>query len=267
MEHPRHALAARPRPAAALLAATALLLAGCAGDAESVPEETSATAEPIVIFAAASLQASFDEIAAAFEDRHPEYPVAPIVYDGSQALATQIVDGADVDVIAFASESSLDPVTEAGLAEDPDIFATNTLEIAVAPGNPKGISELADLADPALSVVLCAPEVPCGSAALTLLEDAGVEVTPVSEETNVTSVVTRVANGEADAGLVYTTDVVAADGALEGIAPGNAAAAVNRYPVVVSENAPSPEAAQAFVAFVLSEEGREILAAHGFGAP
>ncbi|WP_141898530.1 molybdate ABC transporter substrate-binding protein [Paramicrobacterium agarici] len=247
-------------------AATALLLAGCANT--TTPEEDSATASsPLIIFAAASLQGSFDELAEEFETQHPEFAIAPIVYDGSQALATQIVDGADVDVVAFANEPSLAPVTDAGVVGESTIFATNTLQIAVAPGNPKGIDDLDDLADNDLAVVLCAPEVPCGMASHTLLDDAGVVVTPVSEETNVTSVVTRVTNGEADAGLVYATDVAAAGDDLEGITPANADAAVNRYPIAVSRSAPAPEAARAFVDFVLSDAGQKVLAAYGFGAP
>ncbi|WP_166996573.1 molybdate ABC transporter substrate-binding protein [Paramicrobacterium fandaimingii] len=259
----------RQRRAAAAVVSTAvaaLLLAGCSNTAS--PQEDSATASfPLVIFAAASLQGSFDELAEEFEAEHPEYPVDPIVYDGSQALATQIVDGADVDVIAFANEPSFEPVTDAGAADESTIFATNTLQIAVAPGNPKEIDSLSDLASDDLSVVLCAAEVPCGAASHTLLDDAGVSVTPVSEETNVTSVVTRVKNGEADAGLVYATDVAAAGDTLEGITPANADAAVNRYPVAVSNNAPSPEAAKAFVDYVLSDAGQKILASYGFGAP
>ncbi|QPZ37522.1 molybdate ABC transporter substrate-binding protein [Paramicrobacterium chengjingii] len=250
----------------AAVAATALVFTGCSNTAS--PQEDSATASsPLIIFAAASLQGSFDELAERFEAEHPEYPVDPIVYDGSQALATQIVDGADVDVIAFANEPSFEPVANADAADQSTIFATNTLQIAVAPGNPQGIDDLDDLASGDLSVVLCAPEVPCGAASQTLLDDAGVSVTPVSEETNVTSVVTRVKNGEADAGLVYATDVAAAGDELEGITPSNADAAVNRYPIAVSNNAPSPDAAQSFVDYVLSDAGQKILATYGFGSP
>lgn len=261
----------RTRRLAATLAAAsavALALAGCSGTAGA--DSTDSTAEasaPLVVFAAASLQGSFDELAEAFEKKHPDYPVDPIVYDGSQALATQIVDGASVDVIAFANEPSFTPVADADAAGDPTIFATNTLQIAVAPGNPKGIHDLDDLANKDLSVVLCAPEVPCGTASQTLLDDAGVDVTPVSEETNVTSVVTRVKNGEADAGLVYATDVAAASDGLEGVTPSNADVAVNRYPIAVGSNAASPTSAQAFVDFVLSDEGQKILETYGFGAP
>ncbi|WP_420039701.1 molybdate ABC transporter substrate-binding protein [Gordonia sp. MP11Mi] len=244
---------------AVFLAVMALMLTACGGS-----NDDDASGQ-ITIFAAASLQGSFDDLAHAFTDTNPAYDVAPIVYDGSQALAKQIVEGADVDVIAFANESSLDPVTEAGLSGPGDVFATNTLQIAVAPGNPKRITTLADLTKSDVTTVLCAPEVPCGSASQKLLKAAGVKVTPVSEETNVTSVVTRVSNGEADAGLVYATDVAASDGTLEGVTPPNADDAINRYPIVVPNDAPSPDAAKAFRDFVLSEAGQKILRQYGFG--
>lgn len=251
------------------LVAAALVIVGLAGCAPASSSDTASQAqsEPLIVFAAASLQSSFDELAEAFEAAHPEYPVGDIRYDGSQALAAQLVDGADVDVIAFANESSIAPLIDAGVADDSTIFATNTLRIAVAPGNPKGVTELSDLASDELTVVLCAPEVPCGAASQMLLEDAGVDVTAASEETNVTSVVRRISDGEADAGLVYATDVQAADGALEGITPDNVDVAVNRYPLAVATSAPSADAAAAFAAFVLSDAGQAILADHGFGAP
>lgn len=251
------------------LVAAALVIVGLAGCAPASSSDTASQAqsEPLIVFAAASLESSFDELAEAFEAAHPEYPVGDIRYDGSQALAAQLVDGADVDVIAFANESSIAPLIDAAVADDSTIFATNTLRIAVAPGNTKGVTELSDLASDELTVVLCAPEVPCGAASQMLLEDAGVDVTAASEETNVTSVVRRISDGEADAGLVYATDVQAADGALEGITPDNVDVAVNRYPLAVATSAPSADAAAAFAAFVLSDAGQAILADHGFGAP
>ncbi|WP_460794960.1 molybdate ABC transporter substrate-binding protein [Microbacterium sp. GXF0217] len=254
---------------AGVLAASGLLLAlvGCTASVPDAAESQGSQSEPVIVFAAASLSGAFDELAKRFTVEHPEYPIAPIRYDGSQALATQIIDGADVDVIAFANEDSLAPVIEAGRSTEGDIFATNTLRIAVAPGNPHDISDLSDLADPTLAVVLCAPEVPCGAAAQTLLQNAGIDLTPVSEETNVTSVLTRVADGEADAGLVYATDVAAADADVDGIVPEGADAVVNRYPITVADSAPSAEAARAFVDYVLSDEGQEILSEFGFEAP
>lgn len=253
--------------ATAVISAVALLIAGCSASPQPASSTTSSPSKPLIVFAAASLQGSFDALASRFQKVHPEYPVSPIRYDGSQALATQIVNGADVDVIAFADQQSLVPVTKAGLAGKRTIFATNTLRIAVAPGDPKRIHDLSDLTDPGLRVVICAPQVPCGTASQTLLADAGVHVTPASEETNVTSVVTRIENGEADAGLVYATDVAASDGKLDGVTPSHAAEVVNRYPIAVADKAPSSKAAHAFVSFVLSSAGQRILASYGFGRP
>ena len=262
--------------AAAALAAAALLLAGCSASPGSAATSGSATgnatgnatsSKPLIVFAAASLQSSFDALAKSFQKSNPEYPVAPIRYDGSQALATQIVNGTDVDVIAFADQKSLEPVTKAGLAGKGTIFATNTLRIAVPPGNPKGIHDLSELTKPGLKVVICAPQVPCGTASQTLLENAGVQLTPASQETNVTSVVTRVENDEADAGLVYATDIAASDGKLDGITPAGADKVVNSYPIAVANKAPSSKAAHAFVSFVLSSAGQRILSQYGFGKP
>lgn len=254
----------------ALVAALVAVLAACSsatspsgtGTGSSEPKEA-----PLVVFAPASLQGTFDDLSSAFTAANPEYAVAPITYDGSQALATQVTDGASVDVVAFADEKTLTPLSEADLVGDPTIFATNTLQIAVAPGNPLGITSLQDLARPGVSVVLCAAEVPCGAASRTLLDDQGVSVTPVSEETSVTAVVTRVSQGEADAGLVYATDVAGSDGKLEGVTPAGADKVVNRYPIAVSAKPASPRTAAAFETFVLSDAGRKILAEHGFGAP
>jgi len=269
MRLPRRAATAT----AAALTALALLLTGCSASSGSAATVSGASAgkaspgKPLIVFAAASLQGSFDALAKSFQKANPEYPVAPIRYDGSQALATQIVGGASVDVIAFADQQSLGPVTKAGLAGKDTSFASNTLRIAVPPGNPKGIRDLSDLTRPGLKVVICAPQVPCGTATQTLLSNAGVQLTPASEETNVTSVVTRVENGEADAGLVYATDVAASGGKLDGITPAGAGKVVNSYPIAVANKAPSPKAAHAFVSFVLSSAGQRILARFGFGKP
>ena len=217
-----------------LLAAVAsvALLAGCT--AAPADEQTS-----VRVYAAASLQAAFDDLAEGFELAHPEIDVEPIVYDGSSTLATQIVEGAPADVFASANEATMADVEAAGGT---------------------------DLADPATAVVQCAVEVPCGAATATLLESAGVTVTPVSEEQNVTAVLTKVAAGEADAGFVYRTDAAAED-AVEAIVPPEAADVVNRYPIAPLSGASDASAAALFVAYVLSEAGRDVLDEHGFGAP
>ncbi len=256
----------RSTPAAlrtlALLAAGTLALAGCAGQPGAQEGEAEGSASPtstLTISAAASLQRSFDEIAQEFSAEHPETAIKAISYDGSSTLATQIVEGAPVDVFASADEKNMAVVTDAGLGQDPVIFATNTLVIAVPSGNPGKVQSLADLAG--ATTVLCAPQVPCGAASATLLENQGVSVKAASQEQNVTAVLQKVIAGEADAGLVYATDVAGQD-KVESIVPAGAAEVVNSYPITALGEQPG---AQDFVDFVLGPKGRQILEEHGFG--
>lgn len=241
--------------------AAAALLAGCASTAPEPAASVDGPSGTVEVYAAASLQRSFDEIARAFEEQNPGTTVSA-VYDGSSTLATQIAEGAPADVFASADEKNMAKV--AAQAPDPKLFAGNTLVIAVPAGNPASVRDLDDLAR--VTTVLCAPEVPCGAASQTLLSNAGVAVTPASAEQNVTAVLTKVAAGEADAGLVYATDVVGRDD-VEAIVPTGADAVVNRYPIATLSDASNPGAASAFVAFVLSDAGQKILADAGFRAP
>ncbi|GEL95241.1 molybdate ABC transporter substrate-binding protein [Cellulomonas composti] len=276
-----------PRAAAVALATVLLAVPGLAACGSSdepgtgtsttptATQEASPTADDLTgdlrIFAAASLEPVFDELAAAFVAEHPGVTVDPITYDGSSTLATQLVEGATADVLATADEKNMQTVVDAGLVSgEPQVFTTNTLQIVVPAGNPKNISSLADLA--ALTadggkVVLCAPEVPCGSASQKVLDAAGVSFTPASYEQNVTAVLTKVAGDEADAGLVYRTDVLKADDDVDGIDFPEAAEVVNRYPIATLTSATSTDVAEAFIAFVLSADGQELLAARGFVAP
>jgi molybdate transport system substrate-binding protein len=259
---------------AALAAASVLLLCGCgAGDQDrNAPSTTgppNAEAElsgELTVFAAASLAGAFDELAARFEERHPGLEVLPVVYDGSSTLAAQLREGAPADVFAAADEDTMQKVTDAGVAAGPQAFATNTLVLVMPAGNPGGVEGLRDLADDSVRAVLCAPEVPCGAASRKLLSRAGVSVTPASLEQNVTAVLTKVEAGEADAGLVYATDVLGRDG-VESLVPDGAADVVNRYPIAAMTDSMNAEAARAFADFVLSEQGQEVLARHGFGGP
>ncbi|GAA1699361.1 molybdate ABC transporter substrate-binding protein [Microbacterium sediminicola] len=253
----------RAPAALAALVAGAIALAGCAG-ADAATDE-SGTTTVLTVSAAASLQDVFDEIAAHFESDHPGV-VVQTVYDGSSTLATQIIEGSPVDVFASANETTMQRVVDAGLATDPALFATNTLVIAVPAGNPAKVSALDDLAEPGLLVVLCDAEVPCGAASQQLLDLNGVSVTPASSEQNVTAVLTKVAAGEADAGLVYATDV-AGRGDVEAIVPEGADEVVNRYPIAALSGATHAALAQEFVDLVLGASGQETLATAGFGAP
>ena len=266
------------RARAAAIASTFAVLIGLAGcsapsqaPAPSAPGATSSDGAgdlsgTLTIYAAASLTSAFDALAAAFTTANPGVEVDPIVYDGSSTLATQINEGADVDVFASADEKNMAAVAEQTSGPG-QIFARNTLRIATPPDNPGKIATLADLAGPGLAVVLCAPEVPCGAASAKLLDAAGVSVTPASEEQNVKAVLTKVTAGEADAGLVYATDVAAAGDAVHAITPEGADQVVNSYPVAALTGAENKAAADAFVAYVLSAPGQEILAGFGFEGP
>lgn len=261
----------------ALVAAGLLALLAACGTAEGPgPEEAGAVpgdalAGELTVFAAASLQGVFDELAGIFAERHPGVTVAPIVYDGSPTLVTQLLEGASADVLATADERTMATLVEAGLAAgEPGVFATNTLRIAVAPDNPHGVTDLADIAELLAAggrVAVCAPAVPCGAATAAVLEAAGVSLAGASEEQNVSAVLTKVAEGEVDAGLVYATDVARSAGAVLGLDLPGSSAVVNSCPVVVLAGARAPDLARAFVDLVLSEEGAAVLAAHGFGAP
>ena len=215
--------------------------------------------ETPVVFAAASLTESFDAIAAA----HP----ARFSFGASSALATQLEQGAPADVIATADEVTMRKLVDAGLVETPQTFAKNRLEIAVEPNNPKGVQGLADLAKAGLAIVLAAEQVPVGRYARQALAAAKVTVTPVSLEPDVKAVLTKVQLGEADAGIVYATDVRAAKGKVTGVAIPDAQNVVAVYPIALSKRAAHPTAAKAFVAFLLSAEGRAILERFGFAAP
>lgn len=280
----RHSSGRRPHRTspvlAALLAAVAIVAPACAA-ADRAPGAGTpgrGTADPGItgphdeltgelrIFAAASLRVAFDELATRFEQRHPSLDVLPITYDGSSTLATQLVEGAPADVFAPADDSTMGRVVDAGLATEPVEFASNTLVIAVPRGNPAGVKTIEDLADPATTVVLCAPEVPCGAASVALLAGNGVSVEPASLEQNVTAVLTKVAAGEADAGLVYETDVRGVEDVAR-VAAAGAERVVNRYPIAALGDASNLDAARAFVDFVTSEEGQAVLAELGFGAP
>ena len=219
------------------------------------------------ISAAASLQGAFTEMAAAFEDAHPQVSVS-INFGASSTLARQIIDGAPVDVFASADQMNMTKVADAELLSGaPTIFATNFLEIIVRKGNPLDIDSLADLAKTGLVYVTCAPEVPIGRYAAESLLEAGITVNPASFEPDVKGIVTKVSSGEADAGIVYRTDVLAAGETATGVAIPDQFDVRATYPQAVITGSPNEATAIAWISFVAGAEGQAILRAYGFGQP
>ncbi|WP_448320750.1 molybdate ABC transporter substrate-binding protein [Streptomyces sp. CO7] len=245
------------RWAGAALAA-AVVLTGC-GAQEAEPTVT--------VFAAASLKESFGTLGERFEEEHPDVNVE-FSFGGSDTLAAGITGGAPADVFASADEATMARVTQAGEASGrPEVFARNRLSIVTLPGNPHGVRSLGDLARPELKVVLCDVSVPCGAAARKALETARVRVRAASYEQDVKGALTKVRLKEADAALVYATDVKAAGDAVTGVEFPEADTATNSYPITVLKNAPQPERAADFVEFVRSAEGRRVLREAGFLEP
>lgn len=229
----------------------------------------SAEDEPTVVHvsAAASLTDAFAEIEVAFEDANPGVDVI-LNLGGSSALREQILEGAPADVFASANNSNMDQLAEAGeVAGEAEIFVTNLLQIAVPAGNPGGVTGLDDFGRDELLIGLCAEDVPCGEFAREALANAGVTPAIDTNEPDVRALLTKVEEGELDAGITYVTDVSSADGAVEGIEIREDDNVVAEYPIAVLTNAPNPDAATAFVEFVLSAEGQAILQEYGFSAP
>lgn len=235
------------------------LLAGC-----SVGGDDDEVSPSLTVFAASSLAGAFTEIAEDVEQDDPGVEVR-LSFGGSSGLVDQIAGGAPADVFASADTTTMDRAVAEGLvAGESAVFATNALTLITPPGNPAGITGLDDsLAGTRL--VVCADGVPCGTAARALARAAGVELRPVSEESGVTDVRGKVTSGEADAGIVYVTDAIAAGAEVEQVEIAGAAADPNRYPVAVLAGADDPALARRFVAAVTGAEGRAALARHGFG--
>jgi len=230
-----------------------LLLAGC----DSPKPQT------LVVFAAASLTKAFTDLGGAFTDAASDVGVE-LSFAGSADLLTQLTQGAEADVFASADSATMDKAARAGLLAGPPVsFASNTLTIAVAPGNPKGIKSFRDLAD--VSLVVCAAQVPCGSALPRLQTEAGVQLHPVSEESSVTDVLNKVTSGQADAGLVYLTDARAAGDGVTAVPFPGAAGAANTYQIAMLKTSRDTALARRFVDLVTGPAGRQALEAAGFG--
>ncbi|MPZ66807.1 MAG: molybdate ABC transporter substrate-binding protein [Pseudonocardiaceae bacterium] len=259
----------RRRPGRLLGAGSVLLLglAGCGdGGAGTQREWQSSASGDITVFAAASLTEAFKEIEQAFEEANPGADLQ-FNFAGSSTLSRQINQGAPADVFASASPKQMQKVVDADNAGgDPTVFVANKLQIVVPEGNPANVTGLADLGKQELDIALCAEEVPCGDLSQTVFEAAGITPSPDTLEQDVKAVLTKVTLGETDAGLVYRTDVAAADEAeVDGIDLPAAVEAVNEYPIVTLAEAPNAETGQAFVDYVLSDEGKAVLEDYGFG--
>jgi molybdate transport system substrate-binding protein len=237
-----------------------LVVAGCSAGESPERQREHAT---LTVFAASSLKNTFTAISADFEKSHPGVAVR-FSFAGSPDLAEQINAGAPADVFAAADEAIMKKVPT---AVDPEPFATNMLEIAVPKGNPARVKTFGDLAEPGLTLVVCAAEVPCGAATESVAELAGVTLKPVSREQAVVDVLGKVRSGEADAGLVYVTDVIGSKGAVDGINVPEAKKVVNVYPIAALKGSRHTDLADEFVALVRSGAGRSVLAAAGFGTP
>lgn len=224
-------------------------------------------ARTITVFAAASLKGTFTEIGSKFEADNQGVTVK-FNFAGSSDLVAQIQAGAPADVFASADTKNMDKATGDDLVEGAPVdFASNTLEIATPPDNPAKIDSLDDLAAKDVKVVVCAPEVPCGAAAVGVEKASGVDINPVSEEQSVTDVLNKVISGEADAGLVYVTDVTGAGDKVHGVTFPESSEVVNVYPIAALSGSKNLETAQAFTKFVAGSEGQAILAAAGFAKP
>jgi molybdate transport system substrate-binding protein len=251
----------------------ALILTGCSsptssdGTAEGPAVEGPALTGELTVFAAASLADVTDELSALLQADHPDLEVL-VNLAGSQQLAGQLVEGAQADIYAAASDGPMGRVAQAGLLDgEPRTFARNRLEIAVEPGNPRGIAGLADLADDELVLVLAAPEVPAGQYAAEALDAVGVSVEPDSLEVDVRAALSKVALGEADAAIVYRTDVLAAGDRVNGLEIPAADNVLASYPIGLLRAAPNPRAARAFLDLLTSDRGRDVLLAAGFEVP
>jgi molybdate transport system substrate-binding protein len=251
----------RSRAASLLLPVTILAAVACGSSSTAAGGSLSGT---VSVFAAASLTDAFNALGHSFHQANGGATVR-FNFAGTPTLVTQIEQGASADVLASADTTNMDRLRSDGFTTDtPAVFAHNELEIVVAPGNPKGIQTLADLAKPGVIYISEAPTVPAGKYSLRALQKAGVNVTPRSLETDVKSVISKVELGEADAGIVYITDVKAAGSRVQGVPIPDRYNVVAIYPIAEVKGSTNADAAHAFIDFVLSQTGQTILASFGF---
>ena len=254
------------RRVAAFGIALLLLAPACAGQAGE-SGDLEAGQRSLIVLAAASLTGVFESIEEQFTLLHQRISTK-LSFESSATLVAQVQQGIEADVIATADQETMAQLGSAGLLDEPpQVFALNELAIIVEPGNPLNVQGLPDLAREALKVVLSAEEVPAGKYARQALDAANVEVEPVSLEEDVKAVVSKVSLGEADAGIVYVTDAMAAGSAVSAVPIPREQNVVARYPIAVLDEAPNERLAEDFVALVLSEDGRRVLTEAGFSLP
>lgn len=252
-----------------------VLATGCGaasspGQVEPAASAASGAAAPagaITVFAAASLTGTVTDLARSFEAAGTGVRIR-LNFGGSSSLASAIVSGAPADVFAAASTASMKQVTDHGAAAGaPVILARNVLQIATPRGNSQRIASLADVVRPGVALALCAPQVPCGAAAEKAFRAARLRARPVTLESDVKAVLTKVRLGEVDAGLVYRSDVLAASGQVTGVSFPQAAQAVTSYPAVALRNSRNSRLAEAFVRHLRSAQAAAAFRAAGFLPP
>jgi molybdate transport system substrate-binding protein len=249
---------------AAVLAAAAA--AGCSSSSSSPSAGSTSSTGTITVFAAASLTESFTQLGKQFEAAHPGDTVK-FSFGPSSGLAEQITNGAPADVFASAAPWNMDDVVNAGDAANPRNFAKNTMEVATPQDNPGNVESVKDLADDSVKVALCQPQVPCGVVAAEVFKNAGITVKPVTLQPDVKSVLTQVETGNVDAGMVYVTDVQAAGSKVNGVTIPASDNASTLYPIATINSSKHKSIAQAFVSYVLSPAGQQVLKAAGFESP
>ncbi|WP_441344240.1 MULTISPECIES: molybdate ABC transporter substrate-binding protein [unclassified Rhodococcus (in: high G+C Gram-positive bacteria)] len=259
------------RQVSALVVTATLMLVGCSSQSDSTTPDAALDAHAvggeITVFAAASLRATFTDLGTRFEAEHPGTSVE-FSFAGSSDLAAQLISGAPADVFASADTKNMTATVDENLvAGSPVDFASNTLTIVTAPGNPNRIASFADLANPDVLTVICAPQVPCGAATAAVETATGTLVPAVSEESSVTDVLGKVTSGQADAGLVYVTDAAGAGAAVTTVPFEESSEAVNTYPIATLRGCGNPDTARAFTEFVTGPVGRDVLGRAGFAAP
>jgi molybdate transport system substrate-binding protein len=230
----------------------------------SAPASASTTS--ITVFAAASLQGTFTQLGKQFEAAHPGDTVK-FSFGPSSGLASEITSGAPADVFASAAPANMDTVVTAGDAASPKDFAKNEMEVAVPPSNPAKVTSVDDLSHSSTKVALCQPQVPCGVVAAQVFKNANLTVKPVTLQADVKSVLTQVELGNVDAGMVYVTDVMAAGSKVKGVPIPKSDNASTLYPIATISHSKNKSQAQAFVSYVLSPAGQQVLKAAGFEKP